>query len=105
MEKENLEKRVRNWLRLFKKLNMENLKHTTTDMVRNGNMATLDCCVGSNLMYEYTVDDIKYTVPIDVSDSAEVGNSTFNKQEKVMLLLRYINKAIKNEKLMWERLG
>jgi recombinational DNA repair protein RecT len=82
--------------------NMENLKHTTTDMVRNGNMATLECCIGSNLMYSYIVEDIKYTVPVDVSDRAEVGDATFNLTEKVMFIMRWINKAIKNNELRWE---
>jgi len=59
--------------------NMENLKHTTTEMVRNGNMATYDCCIGSNLIYNFVVGDTKYTVPVDVSDRAEVGQATFNR--------------------------
>jgi len=81
---------------------MENLKHTTTEMVRNGNMATYDCCIGSNLIYNFTVDNLKYTVPVDVSDRAEVGQATFNKQEKVMFILRWINKAIKSGDLRWQ---
>lgn len=83
---------------------MENvtLKHTVTEMVRNSNMADYDCCIGSNLMYSYIVDDIKYTVPVDVSDRAEVGDATFNKQEKVMFLMRWINKAIKKNELKWQ---
>jgi hypothetical protein len=83
---------------------MESLvaKHKVTEMVKNGNMATLDCCIGSNLMYSYIVDNIKYTIPVDVSDRAEVGDATFNKQEKVMFLMRWINKAIKNNELRWQ---
>lgn len=87
---------------LLKFSNMEHLKHTTTEMVRNGNMATYDCCIGSNLIYNFVVDGIKYTVPIDVSDRAEVGQATFNKQEKVMFILRWINKAIKSGDLRWQ---
>lgn len=81
---------------------MENLKHTVTQMVKDGNMATLDCCIGSNLMYNYVVEDLMYTVPVDVSERAEVGDATFNIQEKVMFLMRWINKAIKNDKLRWQ---
>ena len=80
---------------------MENLKHTTTHMVKGGNMAKLECCIGSKLMYSYVVEDIKYTVPIDVSDRAEVGNGVFGLEEKTMFLLRWINKSIKNEELRW----
>lgn len=76
-------------------------KHTVTEMVKNGNMANLDCCIGSNLIYNYVVEDVMYTVPVDVSDRAEVGDSTFNKQEKVMFLMRWINKAIKKDELRW----
>jgi hypothetical protein len=78
------------------------IKHSVTEMIRNGNMATYDCCIGSNLMYSYIVDDIKYTVSVDVSDRAEVGDATFNTQEKVMFLMRWINKAIKNNALRWQ---
>lgn len=81
---------------------MENLKHTTTQMVRNGNMATLDCCIGSKLMYKFVVDDIVYTVPVDVSERAEVGDAVFNLTEKVMLLMRWINKSIKSDELRWQ---
>jgi len=83
-------------------MKMENLKHTVTQMVKDGNMATLDCCIGSNLMYNYVVEDLMYTVPVDVSERAEVGDATFNIQEKVMFLMRWINKAIKNDKLRWQ---
>jgi len=81
---------------------MENLKHTTTEMVRNQNMATLDCCIGSKLMYSFIVEDVKYTVPVDVSDRAEVGDATFNLTEKTMLLMRWIRKAIKDNELRWQ---
>jgi hypothetical protein len=83
---------------------MESLvaKHSVTEMVKNGNMANYDCCIGSKLMYDYIVDDIKYTVPVDVSERAEVGDATFNKQEKVMFLMRWINKSIKTNELRWQ---
>ena len=81
---------------------MENLKHTVTEMVRNNNMAEYECCIGSNLIYNYIVDDKKYTVSVDVSDRADVGDGVFHKQEKVIFLMRWINKAIKNSYLRWE---
>lgn len=84
---------------------MEKLQHTTTQMVRDRNMATLECCIGSKLMYNFVVDDIKYTVPVDVSDRAEVGDSVFNLNEKVIFLMRWINKAIKNDELRWQKIA
>lgn len=81
---------------------MENLKHTVTEMVRNNNMAEYECCIGSNLVYNYIVEDKKYTICIDVSDRADVGDGVFHKKEKVITLMRWINKAIKNNNLRWE---
>ncbi len=81
---------------------MENLKHTLTQMVKSGGTATLDCCVGSNLMYNYIVEDVMYTVPVDVSDRAEVGDATFNTTEKTITLMRWIRKAIKADDLRWQ---
>ena len=81
---------------------MENLKHTVTEMVKNNNMAEFDCCIGSNLMYNYIVDDKMYTVSVDVSDRADVGDGVSHKQEKVITLMRWINKAIKNNNLRWQ---
>jgi len=35
--------------------------------------------------------------PVDVTSKDEIGNAAFMLQEKAITLMRYINKAIKNE--------
>ena len=81
---------------------MDSLKHKVIDMVRNKNKAFYVHCIGSKLIYNLTVDNVKYTFPIDVSDKNEVGNATFSQTEKASILMRYINKSIKEETIRWE---
>jgi hypothetical protein len=58
-------------------------------------------CEASCLIYEVETDDYKYEFGIDQSDRNDIGNATFNRHEKAIHLMRYINKAIKNETLKW----
>lgn len=80
---------------------MENLKHKLIEIVKD-NTANYSHCQGSNLMYEIVVGNTKYIVPVDVSDRAEVGDATFNKQEKASFLMRWIRKAIEKNELRWQ---
>jgi hypothetical protein len=66
-----------------------------------GTRATYLYCEASKLVYEVSTENYKYEFSIDVSDRNEIGNATFNRHEKAIHLMRYINKAIKNEELTW----
>ena len=79
-----------------------NVPNTVAQIVK-GNKAIYLYCVGSELFYEINTGEYKYEFPIDVSSKEEVGNATFNRTEKAIFLMRYINKAIKNNKLKWSK--
>jgi len=77
------------------------MKHTLLEIVKN-NKALYSHCQGSKLIYDISVDNIKYSFPVDVSDKSEVGDAIFNKEEKAMFLMRWIRKAIENEEIRWQ---
>jgi hypothetical protein len=70
-------------------------------IIVKGTKAKYLFCEASCLIYEVETDNYKYEFPIDQSDRNEIGNAVFNRTEKAIHLMRYINKAIKNEKLRW----
>jgi hypothetical protein len=61
------------------------------DFVKDGKLATFAYYKLGELWY--TVDGFMF--PIPVKDTAEVGDATFNREEKALLLMRYIRKHIK----------
>lgn len=61
------------------------------DIVRDGKKARITHFYNGELWYE-TEDGFKFPVP--VSDATEVGNATFQAEEKAMLLMRYIRKHL-----------
>ena len=78
-------------------------KFNLKDIVK-GTTAKLAYCSGGKLYYQVDVEDSRYTFPIDVRDTEEVGDAIFNLEEKAMLFMRYIRKAIKNEELRFEKI-
>lgn len=44
--------------------------------------------------------DTLYEFPIDVTDTADIGNATFGMEFKAITLMRYIRKAIANDSLV-----
>lgn len=70
------------------------MPHRVVEIVK-GNTAKLEYCRGGKLFYSVCVGETKYTFPIDVTDRAEVGDATFNLEDKASMFMRYINKAIK----------
>ena len=61
-------------------------------------------CEASKLIYEVETENYKYEFSIDQSDRNDIGNATFNRSEKAIHLMRWINKAIKNEELRWVKI-
>jgi len=70
------------------------MKHKTIDLIK-GTTAKLSYCKSGKLFYTIDVDDTRYTFPIDVTDRNEVGDAIFELEDKAMIFMRYINKAIK----------
>lgn len=77
------------------------MKHTITEIVK-GNTAKLMYCQGGKLYYSVDVEDTRYTFPVDVTDRDEVGDGVFALEDKAIILMRYIRKAIKAEEIRWE---
>lgn len=73
------------------------------DIVK-GTTAKLAYCSGGKLYYQVDTEDSRYTFPIDVTDLEEVGDAVFQLEDKAMLFMRYIRKAIKNEELRFEKI-
>lgn len=72
----------------------QKMKHKITDLVK-GTTAKLAYCKGGKLFYTIDVENTRYTFPIDVTDKNEVADATFELEDKAMIFMRYINKAIK----------
>lgn len=65
-------------------------------MVRDNNMAEFEYYFDGNLWYSVTYYDEDMThqyfkFPVPISD---IGNATFNRMERAMLMMRYIRKQI-----------
>jgi len=80
------------------------LKHSLIEMVQNKNMAKYINCQGQKLMYEFTVDNIKYEFPIDIGDKDEIGNAVFEQEHKCITLMRYIRKAIESNEIRFYKI-
>lgn len=73
---------------------MVKIPHKLIDLVK-GTTAKLAYSKGGKLYYKVRVDDTIYTFPIDVTDRNEVGDATFELEDKASIFMRYIKKAIK----------
>jgi hypothetical protein len=70
------------------------------DIVRDNNAEFLHAKKGI-LYYRIETKLNVYIFPIDMSNSEDIGEATFNKVEKALHLMRYINKAISNNSLIF----
>lgn len=52
------------------------------------------------LYYGIDYDNKKYQFPVPFSDSNEVGNATFMREDRAIYFMRYIRKAINNNDFM-----
>lgn len=59
------------------------------DMVKNNAQVYFEYYRGGCLWYKTEVGDFLFPVPIE-----DVGDATFNKQDKAMLFMRYIRKYL-----------
>lgn len=77
------------------------MKHRLIQIVK-GTTAKLAYSKGGKIFYQVDVEDTRYTFPIDVTDLNEVGDATFELEEKASILMRYIRKSIEANTIRWE---
>jgi hypothetical protein len=70
------------------------MKHKLVEIVR-GNVAKLAYSKSGRLFYQVDVDNTRYTFSIDITDRDEVGDATFELEDKASMFMRYIRKGIK----------
>lgn len=75
---------------------MKDLK--VIDIVKN-NVAKFEYAASGVLTYKIETDTHVYLFPVDMNDKDDVGATRFENEYKAITLMRYINKAIKNETL------
>jgi hypothetical protein len=69
------------------------------DIVKD-NTANFLHAVGGVLYYKIDTKKMTYIFPIDMNDKEDVGTATFESEHKAITLMRYLNKAIKNNSLI-----
>lgn len=75
-------------------------KYSVTDIVKN-NTAIFEYYKDGNLYYSITVDGkANYTFPIDITNTVDIGAAKFERMTKAIFLMRYINIAIKDKKII-----
>lgn len=72
---------------------MVKMPHKLIEIVK-GTTAKLAFCKGGQLFYQVDVENTRYTFPIDVTDRNEVGDATFELEDKASIFMRYIRKSI-----------
>ena len=77
---------------------METKTFNIKEIVKD-NVANFTHCI-SAVMYYKIIGTKTWIFPIDMNDKEDVGTATFQSQHKAISLMRYINKAIKNNSLI-----
>lgn len=72
------------------------MKHTITEIVK-GNQAVFSHYRAGIMYYSVTVDDSTYTFPVYLDD---IADATLHKEEKAIMLMRYVRKAINEQTLV-----
>ncbi len=77
------------------------LKHTLKEIVTQpANFAYFN---RGKLFYEVSVDNVNYFFPVDITDTDDIGDATFeNVYPKALTLMRYIRKAIESDEIRFE---
>jgi hypothetical protein len=70
------------------------------DIVKN-NDAKFTHATAGVLYYKVETEKMVYIFPVDMNDTEDVGTATFEATHKALHLMRYLNKAIKNENLVF----
>ena len=77
------------------------MKHKLIEIVK-GTKAKLAYSKGGKQYYKVDVDNTRYTFPIDITDSNEVGDAVFELEDKASIFMRYIRKSIETNTIRWE---
>lgn len=76
------------------------VKVKVIDIVK-GTTANLMYAEKGKLFYKVENDTHVYIFPVDFTDIEDVGDTRFEVEYKAVTLMRYINKAIKNDTLVY----
>ena len=79
------------------------MKHNIKEIVKN-HIAKFEYFTEGNLFYSVSFDNVKYTFPVNVTDTKDIGNSTILRNYKAITLMRYIRKAMEGDELRYEKL-
>jgi len=69
------------------------MKHTVTEIVKNGNVATLDRVCNGNVYYRMSVDNTLYELELNSTD-VDWKHTIMETSFKVINLMRWIRKSI-----------
>lgn len=83
---------------------MEEIKtppHSIVVLTGKDAIAVFDFYRDGKIYYSIDIESLRYTFPIDITNTGEIGQSTLGHTEKASLFRRYINLAIKDNKMVW----
>ncbi len=70
------------------------------EIVGNNNVAEFSHAIAGVLYYSVNTGEHIYMFQVDMNDREDVGTATFESKIKAITLMRYINKALKNNSLI-----
>lgn len=70
------------------------------EIVANNNVAEFSHAIAGVLYYSVNTGEHIYMFQVDMNDREDVGTATFEGKIKAITLMRYINKALKNNSLI-----
>jgi hypothetical protein len=69
-------------------------KVTIKDVVKNNKIARFSHAIAGNLYYKVEMEDgTTVQFKVDMNDKDDVGTTTFNAEEKALMMMRYIRKS------------
>jgi len=73
-----------------------------TDIVK-GNVAQFTHCRNGLMMYnviDHVTGRARWVFPVNIYDTEDIGNASFEYEMKAIILMRYIRKVIKDQTLV-----
>ena len=77
--------------------------HTIAQIVK-GTTAEFSHYKEDKLFYTVDVEEFRYEFPIDITNKADIGDTTLDRTYKAITLMRYIRKAISDGKIRWDKI-
>lgn len=74
-------------------------KVTVKELISDNKIAKFSHYRNGLMYYSVETKEGAYTFPIDIRDTNDIGEATFNVEEKAIHLMRYINRSLKENTL------